>query len=336
MPSQPQVWPPKRSEGLESLISGEVNLTSPTSVSSDATSGSSPALGSVSASVTLPHSCATVQPSPACVSSHVSSSVLGSCIGPHAATSDTGDATRGVTLLSSGARAATRVASSGTPTSASGATSASGSCETSQRFHLSATALQPAVSLSGSNLLLLDGVVFNTRSSFLLDSGASHNFISSTFLKRLGRKGLVKPSADSVHLPNGATLSSGSILPSVRINLSGFTDAPTFHVLPLDAFDIILGKEWLSRHNPDIDWVSHRVIINKLHRRFLLRCPPQSSAKSHPLLLSAMQFRKAVRDNSEFYLCHVKLVSDPSGETSGKTPLVGVGPLLGCSGLTVT
>ena len=121
---------------------------------------------------------------------------------------------------------------------------------TTPGFTLSAlAALQPRAT-PGSDFLFLDGSIFGARVRVLLDSAAGRNFISSFLLERLGRKPSVKTTPDNVLLPDGEHMTSGSVLPSVRVKLSGFTDVVTFHVLPLNTFDVILGKPWLTEHNP--------------------------------------------------------------------------------------
>lgn len=232
---------------------------------------------------------------------------------------------KGTSSVPSDARGVTR----GTPHS-----SVQGVCETSQNaasatsatsgasdetgtlgFHLSAAAFAPA-DFSPSDLMYLDGTILGARIRFLLDSAAGKNFISSHLLDRLGRKAFKKASSDKVLLPDGSYMPSDSILPSVRIKLSGFADAVTFHVLPLATFDVILGKPWLTQHNPSVDWVKHRVTVVRNKHKYVLLPPPATSARSHPLLLSAMQFKKAVRQGAEVYLCHIKTISDPSATPS--------------------
>ncbi|KAA8498070.1 Copia protein [Porphyridium purpureum] len=100
---------------------------------------------------------------------------------------------------------------------------------------------------AASRLLYKRGTLDGESVQFLVDSGASHNFLGSRFVGRFeGREnGMVK-------LAGGQSVSvHGPVLQHVDL---GFWKGPVkFYVGPLQ-MDAILGWDWLSRVNPRIDW----------------------------------------------------------------------------------
>jgi RNase H-like domain found in reverse transcriptase/Reverse transcriptase (RNA-dependent DNA polymerase)/Integrase zinc binding domain/Integrase core domain/Aspartyl protease/Chromo (CHRromatin Organisation MOdifier) domain len=110
----------------------------------------------------------------------------------------------------------------------------------------------------------------------MIDSGASgYAFIDETF-------------AQSHHLPlqplryprrldvaDGSPTSSGSItrLAELRLSVANHHESVPCFVTKLGHYPIILGKTWLSRHNPKIDWGLNTVTFNSDHCRHSCTAP---------------------------------------------------------------
>lgn len=47
----------------------------------------------------------------------------------------------------------------------------------------------------------------------------------------------------------------------ITITLGDISERLTFHVLPIDQYDLIIGKPWLDTRSPQIDWKENRLPI---------------------------------------------------------------------------
>ena len=106
-----------------------------------------------------------------------------------------------------------------------------------------------------TSLLTLRGKVGRNIFTFLIDSGASRNFVNN-------KKGLrTKPiSPIRVKLADGDLIVTNKavVIDYTLSNISkSFQDE--FLVVPLGSFDAILGQQWLKRYNPLINWSEHTI-----------------------------------------------------------------------------
>ncbi|KAK3124680.1 hypothetical protein QOZ80_7BG0590560 [Eleusine coracana subsp. coracana] len=83
----------------------------------------------------------------------------------------------------------------------------------------------------------------------LVDSGSSHSFISSALLQK---SGIIPEQADLVlvKVANGQTMVSGHMLKGLQWWSQGHTFTADVRVLPLEAYDAILGMDWVKLHSP--------------------------------------------------------------------------------------
>src|SRR5260370_29041838 len=97
----------------------------------------------------------------------------------------------------------------------------------------------------------------------LLDSGSSHCFVDKVFAKK-NKLALSKlPSIIPLQLFDGSA--QNSISPKTNISLT-FSTCEThqteFYITKLDkGYSVILGYDWLVRHNPSIDWAETKVVF---------------------------------------------------------------------------
>ena len=77
----------------------------------------------------------------------------------------------------------------------------------------------------------------------LLDSGATGNFVSESFVRANGF--ITQPSSNQVSLADGRTTNSPGMLHEVSIRIGTYTDKLNLIVTPLHGYDIILGMDWL-------------------------------------------------------------------------------------------
>uniref|UniRef100_A0A453TCQ7 Uncharacterized protein n=1 Tax=Aegilops tauschii subsp. strangulata TaxID=200361 RepID=A0A453TCQ7_AEGTS len=83
----------------------------------------------------------------------------------------------------------------------------------------------------------------------VVDSGSSHSFISETFTARIVARTEELP-AVIVRVANGQRLHCNKIVHQLAWQVPGHTFHTDLRVLPLSAYDGVLGIDWLSAHSP--------------------------------------------------------------------------------------
>ena len=133
----------------------------------------------------------------------------------------------------------------------------------------------------------MQGTLFGRPAVFLLDSGATGNFVSSAFVRahNLVSSPLSRP--DLVTLADGSQQTAGCIVQSAAVRIASYSDSLDLVALALHDYDAILGMPWLERVNPEVDWRQRTVTLLDQHaRRHVLESPapsqgaPSSSSSS--------------------------------------------------------
>ncbi|XP_073033819.1 uncharacterized protein [Primulina eburnea] len=88
----------------------------------------------------------------------------------------------------------------------------------------------------------------------LLDSGATHSFISETFFKRLNIVPEDMGLGFKVSIPTGDQMITSSIINNMELRLQKYVIQADLIVLPMPEFGIILGMDWLSLNGASIDF----------------------------------------------------------------------------------
>lgn len=101
----------------------------------------------------------------------------------------------------------------------------------------------------------LRALVKNKVMLILVDSGSSHSFVSSAFLSKVGIK--AQPAnLRQVRVANAQILYSDSYVPEMEWWIQGHSFNTSMRVLDLEAYDAILGFDWLRAHNHiNHDWL---------------------------------------------------------------------------------
>src|SRR5258706_11100921 len=97
----------------------------------------------------------------------------------------------------------------------------------------------------------------------LLDSGSSHCFVDKVFAKK-NKLALSKlPSIIPLQLFDGSAWNSVSHKTNIPLTYStGETHQTELYITKLDkGYSVILGYDWLVRHNPSIDWAETKVVF---------------------------------------------------------------------------
>ncbi|XP_075482882.1 uncharacterized protein LOC142523122 [Primulina tabacum] len=88
----------------------------------------------------------------------------------------------------------------------------------------------------------------------LLDKGATHSFISESFVKRSEILPEDVESGFRVKVPSGEHMISTSMVKDVELKLQNNFVCSDLIVLPMPEFDIILGMDWLTLNGATIDF----------------------------------------------------------------------------------
>ncbi|XP_073133930.1 uncharacterized protein [Henckelia pumila] len=98
--------------------------------------------------------------------------------------------------------------------------------------------------------ILVAGVATKT----LLDSGATHSFISEAFVLKWGIQREELLVGFSVIIPSGEELTTKILVRSLELLLQGRTVVADLIVLPILEFDLILGMDWMVKNAVVIDF----------------------------------------------------------------------------------
>jgi hypothetical protein len=160
---------------------------------------------------------------------------------------------------------------------------------------------------AGENLMVFEVLVKGQKLKGLVDSGANGNFFSNKAAARLNMTTVAKTIPDTVRLANGQAIDSTHVT-RVSFGIEGYKDLDTFHLIDLELeFDLVLGKPWLKRMNPDIDWRTGMMkleVRGKKHK--LLPMSDESGRVLSGLLMSALEVKRAALRGEELFLVSLK------------------------------
>lgn len=106
---------------------------------------------------------------------------------------------------------------------------------------------------SKAKLLTFKGSINGHSAVILIDSGATHDYLSTDFTKR-HKLGQPQGKSAQVALADGTLMDTFTLPSKLPLRIQGFRDEVKFHVFPIAGYDAILGRPWLYRHNPSINW----------------------------------------------------------------------------------
>ena len=111
--------------------------------------------------------------------------------------------------------------------------------------------------------LRLNGKINGCQAHMLLDSGSTHDFVSTEFVRRYKIPTEPGKGTFKVTLADGTSSEhQHQVTQQVKVVVGDFSEQRRFTILPICSVDVILGKPWLTRHNPDINFRTNEIVLN--------------------------------------------------------------------------
>jgi hypothetical protein len=109
-------------------------------------------------------------------------------------------------------------------------------------------------------LIVFDCLVQGKPARAMLDSGATRNFLSHSFVRKHQLPTSTLQNPLRVRLADGSIMKTAECLPAASFKVGVYGENLDLVLAQIDAFDLILGKPWLTKHNPTIDWTTNTII----------------------------------------------------------------------------
>ena len=103
--------------------------------------------------------------------------------------------------------------------------------------------------------------IFSTLVSVLFDTGATHSFVSEALLNRLEIPCVDNEEPLLVESPVSGLVVLRRICRDCGLTVGGNDLRADLFVIPMSIFDLILGMDWLTRHQAEIDCYRRRVVF---------------------------------------------------------------------------
>ena len=159
------------------------------------------------------------------------------------------------------------------------------------------------------------------EATILFDTGATGDFMSEAFAKRLGYS--VTPRERAVTLADGRVMQASGATQG-QLWIGAYREAWPLHVLPLHGADVVLGTEWLAKHDATLDVAGGSVTFTAPSGRMTVVAGTQAD----DTLVSALQLRlMCERDEvEELFLVFVRDGEEEEEEASPANTPAGPSP----------
>ncbi|CAG8716916.1 8884_t:CDS:2 [Cetraspora pellucida] len=114
---------------------------------------------------------------------------------------------------------------------------------------------------------------------------------------------LVTETSNAIELADGSRCESRGSVSNVAITMQSFVDVRNdIEVLPIQKYDLILGKPWLYDLNPRINWKNNQISIKKDNCIYKIKAEVKEDMNEyHTNLLSRQQFAQEAKNTAELY-----------------------------------
>jgi hypothetical protein len=155
--------------------------------------------------------------------------------------------------------------------------------------------------------------LFDSIACVLFDSGATHSFISSSYVKL--RRLSTEPLEHNICVatPVGDAIIYRKCVDNSPIEIEGKILPAKLAVFGMLGFDVILGMYWLSKYKANIDCHRKEVTFRPHGMEEFTFC--RSNVWAIPPLLSTIQAVKSVREGAQAYLVYVQTKLEAKAKT---------------------
>jgi hypothetical protein len=179
--------------------------------------------------------------------------------------------------------------------------------------------------LDGSPFLqmMFAGRAAGANANILFDSGALHNYVSSTFAKLTGIS--LSPSLQKVRLGSDQEVAPDGEA-TVYVCIGAFYKPAKCLVMNLlFEVDMILGDEFMSKYDCILHYGHGCLMIQKGKRHITVKTPPMhrevpAETETVPNMLSASQLKRAVRRGERVFLAALKPLDSDATASESTTP----------------
>jgi RNase H-like domain found in reverse transcriptase/Reverse transcriptase (RNA-dependent DNA polymerase)/Retroviral aspartyl protease len=138
------------------------------------------------------------------------------------------------------------------------------------------------VTTTRSRLLKLQGTIAGKPAVILIDSGATTDFISTSFVQSHSLNLTALPHEESVILADGSRTTASGALSAASVHLDSYRTLVSFMVVPLSGYDAILGMSWLDTADPRIRWKKRTITVRDPTGTHVLHATSSSVSTSSP------------------------------------------------------
>jgi hypothetical protein len=180
--------------------------------------------------------------------------------------------------------------------------------------------------IAANSMLIVAGLLEDIPVKALVDSGATHNFISRVLVEKheVLASALIESSASVIHGVDGKALETCGKIVNAKLTLGNLNEKWSAFVIPIQRYDLIIGKPWLAKHNPSIDWRSHKIEINDIQNYYVIKGIKSGAEEGRSSFLPVGS-RKEI-NNCEALICASLLDISPSNRTPEVDALISKHP----------
>jgi hypothetical protein len=160
--------------------------------------------------------------------------------------------------------------------------------------------------------------LFGILASTLFYFGATHSFISSTYVKLCSMNTQPLNQNITVLTPARDVVTCRKFIENCPIVIGNRVLSANLAVSQMLGFDIILGMDWLSKYHANIDCRKKEVIFRSLSEEEFKFCG--SCVRATPALLSAIQARRNIRSGVPVFLAYIKAELEGEHKLEDVTP----------------
>ena len=168
-------------------------------------------------------------------------------------------------------------------------------------------------------LLCIEGFFNGFSVKFLIDSGATDCFVSTAFVEEKGLDLNKRKEKIKINLADGTTRVSKMYVKQACINFEEHMEFLDFTVINIPQYEAILGKSWLDRWNPAINWKENNIQWNMGKRRITVTgvSEAHTEKKASSLFQStvmvteiSVQRMRKIAKNEPVYLAVIRTIED--------------------------